>query len=372
MPSWRSLRRSALWLEGEPLWTRQTSPPVENGCAPSVVTLLSVAIRVCPSPCEPDIEARSKRSTNARGSIASLKISIPPLRYIATPAESGPRLASWMSIAPRWAPRRSSTSGCFANNPTIPHMSEELEVAVELPLRDLLVGGLDLAALALDEVVEVVALRRAAERRADHVVALERAVNAVEAGGEQDRGREVRVAGAVDGAVLDAPGRRHAQHLRAVVVRVGDVHGRPRRARAGVADLEPLVGVHGRRRHRDVGLGVLHQAGDEVVRLLAQPQPPRVVIRLEHVRVAVPQAHVEVAAVAGQVRERLRHERRHQPALLRERLDHVAEEDRTVAGRERVGVLEVLLELPVRVLVVGRVDVPPERVDVARHVGHEP
>src|SRR5215217_8494752 len=34
---------------------------------------------------------------------------------------------------------------------------EELEVAVELPLRDLLVGGLHLAALALDEVVEVVA-----------------------------------------------------------------------------------------------------------------------------------------------------------------------------------------------------------------------
>ena len=42
--------------------------------------------------------------------------------------------------------------------------SEQLQVAVELPLRDLLVGGLDLAALALDEVVEVVALRRAAER----------------------------------------------------------------------------------------------------------------------------------------------------------------------------------------------------------------
>src|SRR5215212_3916939 len=115
------------------------------------------------------------------------------------PAESGPRLAICTSIAPRWAPRRSSTSGCFANSPTIPHITgssrdvaaerpdagaarqgrrpagillgfqgsgtppggdrrspisggmsregpplEELEVAVELPLRDLLVGGLHL------------------------------------------------------------------------------------------------------------------------------------------------------------------------------------------------------------------------------------
>src|SRR5215212_6188636 len=93
------------------------------------------------------------------------------------PAESGPRLAICTSIAPRWAPRRSSTSGCLANSPTIPHMLsgslEELEVAVELPLRDLLVRGLDLSPLARDEVVEVVPVRRRAERAADHVVALE-------------------------------------------------------------------------------------------------------------------------------------------------------------------------------------------------------
>src|SRR3954467_7252670 len=77
-------------------------------------------------------------------------------------------------MAPSCAPRRSSTSADFANNPTIPHIAlEELEVAVELPLGDLLVGGLHLAALALDEVVDVVALRRRAERLADHLVALE-------------------------------------------------------------------------------------------------------------------------------------------------------------------------------------------------------
>ena len=75
---------------------------------------------------------------------------------------------------------------------------------------------------------------------------------------------------------------------------------------------------------------------------------------------------MEVAAVAGEVRERLRHERRDAPVLLGERVHHVAEEDRAVAARQRVGVLEVLLELAVRVLVVVRVVAPAELVAVAR------
>ena len=94
-------------------------------------------------------------------------------------------------------------------------------------------------------------------------------------------------------------------------------------------------------------------------------------VGVEDVLAVLPQAHVEVAAVAGQVRERLGHERRDQPALLGHRLDHVAEEDRAVGGRQRVGELEVLLELPVGVLVVGRVVVPPERRDVARDLRDE-
>ena len=185
-----------------------------------------------------------------------------------------------------------------------------LQVAVELPRRDLLVGGLHLAALAFDEVVEVVAVRRPPERLADHVVALELArrveqvlgqgvdpelgalrrrrlvqvhgvrvaalelaLDPVEAGGEQHGGGQVRVAGSVHGPVLDPAGRRHAQHLRAVVVAVGDVDRRPGRARARVAHLQPLVGVHRRRGDRDVGLGVLHQARDEVVARLGEAEP---------------------------------------------------------------------------------------------------
>ena len=80
----------------------------------------------------------------------------------------------------------------------------------------------------------------------------------------------------------------------------------------------------------------------------------------------LPERHVEVAAVAGQGRERLRHEGRDPAVLLGERVHHVAEEDRAIAAVERVGVLEVLLELAVRVLVVVRVVAPAELVAVPR------
>ena len=104
------------------------------------------------------------------------------------------------------------------------------------------------------------------------------------------------------------------------------------------------------------------EPADEVVGERRQPQAAGVIgwIAVERVLAVAPQAEVEVAAIAGQVRERLGHERREQPALLRQRLDHVAEEHRPVARGQRVVELEVLLELTVGVLVVGRVVVPPE------------
>ena len=194
------------------------------------------------------------------------------------------------------------------------------------------------------------------------------ALDAVEPRGEDDGGGEVGIARPVDRPVLDAPGAGDAQHLRAVVVAVAHVGRRPRRAARRGADHQALVGGHGRRGHRDVGLGVGLQPADELVGELGQPQAARVVGRvgLEEVLAVLPQAHVEVAAVAGEVGERLGHEGRDQPLLLGQRLDHVAEEDGAVAGHERVVELEVLLELPVGVLVVGRVVVPAQRGDVAR------
>ena len=113
------------------------------------------------------------------------------------------------------------------------------------------------------------------------------------------------------------------------------------------------------------------QPADEVVGEVRQAQAARVVLVEEEVRLAVPERHVEVAAVPGQVAERLGHERRQQAALLGECVDHVAEEDRAVAARECVGVREVLLELTVRVLVVVGIVAPAELVDVLRDRGQE-
>ena len=71
-PRARSRRRRSLWLESEPLCTRHRSRPVENGCECSVVTRLSVAIRVWPSAWLPCMSASAKRSMNSRGGPASL------------------------------------------------------------------------------------------------------------------------------------------------------------------------------------------------------------------------------------------------------------------------------------------------------------
>ncbi len=76
-----------------------------------------------------------------------------------------------------------------------------------------------------------------------------------------------------------------------------------------------------------------------------------------------------MAAVAGQVRERLRHEGRAQAVLLGDRLDHELEEGVPVGGGERVVVFPVHLELAVRVLMVVLVGLPAERQHVVADFG---
>ena len=76
IPRRRSSRRTPLWFESEPLCTRHWSEPVENGCAPIVVTADSVAMRVWPIPWLPPILATSKRAATSLGRPTSLKISI--------------------------------------------------------------------------------------------------------------------------------------------------------------------------------------------------------------------------------------------------------------------------------------------------------
>ncbi len=169
------------------------------------------------------------------------------------------------------------------------------------------------------------------------------------------------------------PARWDPEHLRTVVVAVADERRRPGRPAGRRSDAKPLVGVDGGRRQRDVGPRVGHQPAEEGVGELGEPQAAGVLcgVALEHVHSVAPEADVEVAAVAGQVREGLGHERRDQSALLGERLDHVAEEDGAVARAQRVGEREVLLELPVGVLVVGRVVVPAEPRDRLGDLHHE-
>ena len=99
MPWRRSESRSRLWLDSEPLCTRQRSRPVENGCECSVVTALSVAMRVWPTACEPWKPARSKAPATSSGRPFSLKISmVSPMPIRRT---SGWRSASALRIASR-------------------------------------------------------------------------------------------------------------------------------------------------------------------------------------------------------------------------------------------------------------------------------
>ena len=71
------------------------------------------------------------------------------------------------------------------DRPPAQSASEQLQVAVELPLRDLLVRGLELGLLDLREVVDVVLAPGVAERRAQDVVLLELAGGVEQVGGQR-------------------------------------------------------------------------------------------------------------------------------------------------------------------------------------------
>jgi hypothetical protein len=67
-----------------------------------------------------------------------------------------------------------------------------------------------------------------------------------------------------------------------------------------------------------------------------------------------------VAAIAGQIGERLRHKGRAQALPLGQLLDHELEEHMPVGGDERVGIGPVHLELAVGVLVIDLIGAPAE------------
>ena len=93
-------RRRRLWFESEPLWTRQRSSPVENGCECSVVTRLSVAIRVWPSAWRArHVGERERRDELARR--ARLLVDLDRL------ARAHHAQLGWCSRSQACAPRRS-------------------------------------------------------------------------------------------------------------------------------------------------------------------------------------------------------------------------------------------------------------------------
>jgi hypothetical protein len=107
---------------------------------------------------------------------------------------------------------------------------------------------------------------------------------------------------------------------------------------------------------------VLEDAGEERVGQPGQSEIAVVCRVREQCGAVAPQRHVEVQPTARAVVERLRHERGGHPALLGQYREQVPRGDHPVCGGERVGVGEVLLELPIAVLVVVGVVAPAQLI----------
>jgi hypothetical protein len=124
--------------------------------------------------------------------------------------------------------------------------------------------------------------------------------------------------------------------------------------------VDALVAVDRRVEQRAQGSGVLHDAAEEVIGELRQAE--RVARVEEQVLLAggVPHRDMGMAAVAGQVRERLGHEGGAVAMVLGDGLDHVLEEHVAIGGDQRVVVIPVHFELAVGVFMVVLVRAPAE------------
>ena len=88
----------------------------------------------------------------------------------------------------------------------------------------------------------------------------------------------------------------------------------------------------------------MHDAADEMIRLGRHAELALGIA--EHVAVALPERSVYVAAIAGEIGERLGHEGRAQPVLLGDRLHHVFEEGVFVGSAERAVVCQFISNWP--------------------------
>jgi hypothetical protein len=192
------------------------------------------------------------------------------------------------------------------------------------------------------------------------VVAL---LDPLEAGVEDDREREVGVAGRVGRAELD-PRRRllaplrpwHVEQRRAVVAGPRHVDRRLEPDDESLVRVHPLVG------HRGDLAGVGEEPGDEALRHLRQVELVTGVV--ERVGVAFEQRQVHVHPGPLHRSQRLGHEGGVHAPLVGDLLhDHLERHD-VVGHRQRVGVAQVDLVLAGRVLVVRVADGDAHRLQV--------
>src|SRR5262245_14861431 len=224
---------------------------------------------------------------------------------------------------------------------------KERQVLIDLPLGHLTVVGGPFAAFQLDELVG-----NRAERRLDHLVlaqlldclvqrlrknadalapnlgeraivhvaevrlaGIELLLDAVQPSRDVGGQRQVGVAARRYGAVLEVTGPGGTDHLRAIVVAVGDERRRPGeaapRGEQSRPQLQPLVAVDRRTRHGTQGASVTEHATEEVIccRRAAEAASIGGVVEQRLARLDVGEVVVDVQSAAGAVAERLRHVR---------------------------------------------------------------
>src|SRR5215207_674992 len=213
----------------------------------------------------------------------------------------------------------------------------------------LLAGLAAVLCLLGEDVVGVARLRLA---RIDLVA------DAVQAGIQQRRDREVRVGAGVDPAVLEAAAACHPHGAGAVLPAPVLVDGSPEAEVPHAA-----VGVDGRIADAHQSAEVIQHAAEEVTGGVRQLRRPALVV--ENVgAVLVDEGEVMVMAVRRDARERLRHERREEAVLAAHRGAYLAVGRDVVGGPNRAVEAEVEFELAGSVLVVAVGHVEAERLAV--------
>ena len=164
----------------------------------------------------------------------------------------------------------------------------------------------------------------------NRIARVELLLDPLQARRQHHRRAEIWVRGHVHRSRLDPRGgHRDPQHVRAVVVAVGDVHRRPGESGHRACLDQPLVRVHRGGGDRADGRRMAQDPGDELVGERRDTAAPRVVGVGEQVLPGadIGERHVVVTAAAGPVGVRLGHERRFAAVLARERLGHHPPQD---------------------------------------------